>query len=116
MVSLGKGLQQLRDGVSRRLLFKIETTIARNEERFKLIDVYFMPCEDDRQYQSLLGEFVIYVLSQAANVNKNCSNFLSGSRDFPTEENVEEEIGKTEVLTNIFFNFCHEFTLKRSEN
>ena len=100
--SLGKGLQQLRDCVSKRLLSKIEATIARNEERFKLIDIYFMPCEDDRQYQSLLGEFIIYVLSQAADMTKNCNNFLSGNRNFPTEENVEEEIRKTEVRANIF--------------
>ena len=90
-------MQELSGGVSENLLSKMEATIAQNENRFQLIEIYFRPCESDQQYHSIFGEFVQNVLSSVNDLIEKCNDVVRRERKFPTEKDIVEEIGKTQV-------------------
>ena len=75
----------------------MEETVARIEDRFQLVDLFFKPCDDDHQYHLLIGEFVGNSLKKVENLILKCNDFVGKERKFPSEDEINEEIRRTEV-------------------
>ena len=100
LISLQKNSTQLSGLVGEKAYLIMENALIRLDERFALIDLYFRPCQDDKQYHVLIGEFIENLLLKTDDLLKKCNKLSYEEEEFPNKAQLKENIRRTEVFMN----------------